>query len=186
MTRRTKAQAAAELERLAARRARMFTMWCEGMTQQAIGEHFGLHHSTVCTDLQIHRESLSAVDLETIRQDHIHQLQLLRASMYELTKLRGAPITAGKDGVVVKDPDDGAIVREYSGRINATRELRFLLERESKLLGLDAVSKTQLEHSGEVTFGGSVAEETARLEAELGLREPPEDPAGCADTGQTP
>jgi hypothetical protein len=164
----TKAQReAAELSRLATRRAEAYRLHCQGWTQEKIAQHQGIDQTTVSTDLAKHRSTIPPEDLAKVRQDHIRQLAMLRESMYELSQMDGAPVTSGKEGLVVYDPTTGAVVRDYSLRIAAVKETRFLIEREAKQLGVDASAKVEL--SGEVATTGSVEQQLAEMVKALGL-----------------
>jgi hypothetical protein len=58
--------------------------------------------------------------------------------------LNGAPVTAGKDGTVVYDPEGGTVVRDYAARMNA---LNLAIKADAelrKLTGADAASKTEI------------------------------------------
>jgi hypothetical protein len=170
MPRLSKAQQAAELSRLADRRAEAYRLHCQGWTQAKIGLALGVSREVVSVDLRIHRSTIPPEDLARVRQDHIRQLAQLRESMYELSQMDGAPVTSGKDGDVVRDPDTNQVVRDYSLRVAATKETRALIEREAKLLGVDATSKVEV--SGEIAVAGSIEQELAKLAASLGLNDP--------------
>jgi len=156
-----------KVERLVRMRAEMYTLWCQGWTQEKIGERYSMPRSTVADHLRTYRKTIPPADREATRQDHARLLQVLKESMADLVKKDGTPVTAGKDGRVVTDPISGAVVRDYSLRIAAGRELRALIEREAKALGTDAAAK--VEHSGTIAVEGTVEAEIARLSAELGL-----------------
>lgn len=145
-------------------------MWITGKTQAFIAGHFGIDQSTVSDDLKAYRDAIPAEDRDQMRRDQVQRLQGLRDSMYELATKDGTPVTAGKDGYIVIDPATGDAVRDYATRIQATREISKLDEREAKLLGLNAADKVEL--SGSVAIVGSVEQELQKLADELGLNAP--------------
>lgn len=159
----------AELSRLAARRAQAFDLHCQGWTQAKIGAKLGIDQQVVSHDLQVHRSTIPADEVDKVRQDHVRTLAMLRESMFELSQMDGAPVTAGKDGLVVHDPATGQVVRDYSLRVLAARETRALVEREAKLLGVDATAKVEV--SGEIGIAGSIEQEIAKLAESLGVTE---------------
>jgi hypothetical protein len=62
----------------------------------------------------------------------------------ELAEMRGAPVTAGKDGDVVLDPEDATVVRDYSLRLAALEQARKADVEIRKLHGLDAATKVDV------------------------------------------
>lgn len=161
------AEEAAATARLTIRRAGEYAKWIQGWTQQRIAEHYGISQTTVSEDLRLHRQSITPQTREEMQADHLKELRWLREQMAELIRKEGAPVTAGKDGDIVKDPETGDVVRDFGLRLSATDRWIKIIEREAKQLGTDAAAK--VEHSGEVALVGSIAEETAKLEAALGL-----------------
>ena len=170
MPRRTKAQLALDEERLAGRRAESYRLYISGWTQTKIAARFEIDQSTTSEDLRIYRLSLPPADRDAIRKDHLAQLHAIRASMAELVAKEGAPVTAGKDGDIVRDPDTSQVVRDYSLRIAATDRLLKVLEREAKQLGLDEASKVEV--SGQLTVVDSIDAKIAALAESLGLNDP--------------
>lgn len=155
-------------EEVAARRAEMYRRYIEeGLTQAQLAAEYGLNRTTVWTDLSEARKAIPQPTRESIRADHIEQLERIRKSMLELVEMEGVPVTAGKDGRVVLDPVTCAPVRDYSARIAASRELIKVIERQAKQLGSDA--PTQVEHSGTVEVVDSVNAELQKLADQLGL-----------------
>jgi hypothetical protein len=165
--RRTKA--IIETERLAARRLEAYELYISGWTQAKIAKRFEVDQSTISDDLKLYRASIPQVDRDAIRKDHLEQLQRIRHSMNELVEMAGAPVTAGKDGDVVRDPDTGAVVRDFALRIQASKLALAVIEREAKQLGSDADTKIAV--SGEVRVVGSVDAELEDLAAQLGLND---------------
>lgn len=158
-----------ENERLTARRLEAYELYISGWTQAKIAAKFGVDQSTISDDLKLYRASLPQVDRDAIRKDHLEQLQRIRRSMIELTEMAGAPVTAGKDGDVVHDPDTGAVVRDFALRIQASKLALQVIEREAKQLGSDAPAKVEV--SGELEVVDSIDAKLARLAEQLGLND---------------
>jgi DNA-binding CsgD family transcriptional regulator len=120
------------------------------LTQGAIGKQMGITQQAVSTHLAHARAKLPAPDLEAIRAEALalHE-DVIRRSL-ELAELAGAPVTSGKDGDVVLDPEDGAVVRDYGGRINALRLALAADAERRKLMGVDAASKQEI--SGQIKY----------------------------------
>src|SRR3954470_17627092 len=152
-------------------------MYVGGKTQYQIADMLGLDHSTVSDDLRIHADSMTPQSRETAVQRHEETIAWAVDQLRELARMDGAPVTAGKDGTVVRDPERidpatgrHAVVRDYTGRFTAIRELRGYLDREAKLLGLNAADKVEV--SGAVTVEGSVDAEIRKLSEQLGIQDP--------------
>ena len=122
----------------------------ERWTQSQIGEHLGLSQQRVSQILADAREKIEPPDLLAMRERslRLHEDVIKRA--YEMAKMNGAPVTAGKDGRVVTDPEDQSVVRDYALRIQALKLAADADRNISKLLGLDAASKTEV--TGTVKF----------------------------------
>lgn len=112
-------------------------------TQGQIARELNLSQQRISQILADVRAALPAEDrAEMVRQSiELHADVIRRA--YALAEMAGAPVTAGKDGDVVIDPEGGAVVRDYAGRVAA---LRLALSAEAelrKLMGLDAATKVE-------------------------------------------
>ena len=139
-------------DRLAARRAEAYSLYVQGWTQQAIAEKFDSTQRTISDYIRDYRKSLTAEDITQMRERHTAELRQLRASMFELTDAKPAPVTAGKDGDYVRDPETGEPVYDYGLRLSATDRLLKIQARESALHGLDAPTKAHVEQTGTVTY----------------------------------
>jgi hypothetical protein len=155
-----------------------------GWTQTRLAGFYVLDRRTVSRLLAEYRESIPEPSRVEMRKQHLDELERIRLKMMELVEMEGAPVTAGKDGNVVHDPGTKAVVRDYSLRIAATRELLKVIERQAKQFGVDA--PTQVEHTGTVEVVDSVNAELAKLAKAIGLNGPvdQEISAAAGITGQ--
>lgn len=112
-------------------------------TMQKIGDHFGLSSQRVSVILADVREKMPPIDVAGVRQQALDFYDDMQRRLMELVELNGAPVTAGKDGEVVYDPESGAAVRDFSGRINALRAALDADKERRKLLGADAATKVE-------------------------------------------
>jgi transposase-like protein len=138
------------------RNAQIIEDYGRGKTVGTLAKEHGVTHQTISEIIQRHRVAQGPIN----KAEEIDRAAELLDRMIEeaaaLVALEGAPVTAGKDGLVVIDPerktcDNGPVyVRDYSGRLAAIDRVRSLLERKAKLLGLDSATKTEV--SGEVTY----------------------------------
>lgn len=130
--------------RLEGRNGEIWRKHLLGWTQVAIAEEFGIDQSRVSRILSDIRASIPEPDMIQARQTHLELLTDLRRRLAEIALSDPPPVTAGKDGLPVRDPETGAYVRDYSGRRQALMDVARLEERTAKLLGLDAPQKTEV------------------------------------------
>lgn len=114
------------------------------MTLQSIATELQISPQRVSVILARIREKMPPPSLEEVRQQAIEMhLDIIERARF-LAAMNGAPVTAGKDGEVVYDPENGTVVRDYSGRVRAHElELKSMKELRS-LLGLDAAGKMEV------------------------------------------
>lgn len=119
------------------------------LTQFDIARRLDISQPRVSQILADARAKLPPVDLEAVRNEAIEQIVWSQRLAAELAMMEGAPVTAGKDGEIVYDPVEGPggerrVVRDYSGRIAATKLLLEAQRDMRKLLGADAATKTEI------------------------------------------
>ena len=114
------------------------------LTQGEIAERLDISQQRVSRILAAARAKLPPIDLESVRQEALalHEDVIRRA--YLLAEKEGAPLTAGKDGMVVIDPESDAVVRDYALRLNALTLALKADDQRRKLTGADAASKTEV------------------------------------------
>lgn len=119
-------------------------------TQTQIADELGVSQQRVSQILAACREKIVPPDLTAMRDKSIalHEDVIRRA--FEMAEMSGAPIAVGKDGTILKDPEDGTVVRDYALR-NTALMLALKAEAElRKLMGMDAATK--VETTGSVKF----------------------------------
>lgn len=144
-----------------------WTLWTahlQGDSVRAIAEREGIDERLVRKVIRTVRASFTPEDLDEIRRDHLEELRMLSRKMWDLVEMNGSPVTSGKDGRVVLDPDTGEVVRDHSGRIAATGMLLKLQERAAKIVGSDAPVKAELAVRSE-----SIDGELMELARQLGV-----------------
>lgn len=156
-----------ELDRLMGRNGEWWRLHVEGRTQDSIAKEYGVDPSTVSRALKQVRDSIP----ETVREDEITRslefLHQLQAGAMEIYRLTPAPVTVGKDGDWLYDPEktgpDGKplLVRDYSMRIRAGEYALKIQESARKLLGLDAAQRVDHTVSGERAEAERLAKEAA-------------------------
>lgn len=138
------------------RNAEIIKAYGRGRTQQSLAEEYGVSQKRISEIIQAHRLAQGPIDKAEQINAAADLLDHLIEQAMELAAMEGAPVTAGKDGLVVVDPErkgphgEAVFVRDYSGRVAAIHLIKSLLERKAKLLGLDSATKTEVQ--GEVTY----------------------------------
>lgn len=126
---------------------------------EALAEKHGISKPRVFEIIQQVRNDVPQENRLEVIREQIDWLRETRRSIMELWDRDGAPVTAGKDGDLVVDPETGAVVRDHTGRLNAAKVALQFAEREAKLLGLDAAQKVEL--AGEDEASRKLAAESA-------------------------
>lgn len=89
------------------------------------------------------RRKLPPPDVAKLRAQSEALHEDIQRRAYELVELAGAPVTAGKDGTVVYDPESGEVVRDYALRLAALKTALDADKELRKLHGLDAATKVE-------------------------------------------
>lgn len=111
--------------------------------QHKVAKHLGISQQRVSQHVAEMRRKLPPVDIAAIRDASIALYSDVARRAFELAEMEGAPVTAGKDGAVVHDPETGAVVRDYSGRV-AALALAIKADIEvRRLAGADAATKVE-------------------------------------------
>jgi len=137
-------QSRASQTRLANRRAAEWADYCKGMTQAALSKKYKVTQTVISEDLRIYRESIPAQDKDQLRAQHLDLLAHLTGVAMELVEGRPVPVTAGKDGDIVLDPETGKPVWDHSGRLAAYDRVLKAQDAVRKLVGLDAPTQTEI------------------------------------------
>ena len=131
-------------DRLAGRDGDIWRGYCSGKTQEALAREFGISQSRISQIINEVRASIPEVDKAQAFQRELDFLDVLRVQAIEIANMPAAPVTAGKDGDVVLDPETGAVVRDYAGKLSAMDRAVKMHERYAKLLGLEAPTKVDV------------------------------------------
>lgn len=161
-----------EEPRLAGRNGVVWRDYCGGMTQTALAAREGISQARVSQIIRQVRDSIPEETREEEVQRSLEMLRELRAGALEVWRMAAAPVTAGKDGSIVYDPevrdeeDRPAVVRDHGGRLRALETALKVDQRIAALLGLDAAQK--LDHT--VNAGETRAAEVLAAEAAARVR----------------
>lgn len=124
--------------RLEGRNGEIWKWYCRGMTQVALAEKYGLSNQRISQIIAEVRESIPPEDKDQVRREHLELAREMRAELAKLVDK--GPIPAYSNGRPIT-LDDGTTAEDHSGRLAAMDRLTRWLERESKLLGIDAPTR---------------------------------------------
>lgn len=151
-----------ELGRLAGRNGTIWRDYCAGMTQEALAKREGLSQARISQIISQVRDSIPDEDRELEVQRSLEMLRELRAGALEVWRMVAAPVTVGKDGDLLRDPETDQWVRDHTGRLRALETAVKVDLRISQLLGLDAAVKMDHTVTGvEVAAADRLAQEAA-------------------------
>lgn len=112
-------------------------------TQERIAREYGISRERVSDILERVRASLPETDRSALINASMELIHEVKARALEIADMAGAPVAVGKDGLPLMDPETGAVVRDYSGRLRALETAMKADDVLAKRLGLDAAQKTE-------------------------------------------
>jgi len=133
-----------------------------GWTQERCAEHFDISRQRVSQIIDEVRAQIQPLIQEQAAADSREFLLDVKARALEIADLAGAPVAVGKDGNILYEPCgthgpydpecdcERAVVRDYSGRLNALKTAAMIDAQMAKRFGLDAPEKREL--SGQVRY----------------------------------
>lgn len=125
------------------RNAEIMRMWAQGARGVDIAKKFGISKQMVSETIKREQAKLGPWSRDELIKREMAFLDDLRQMALEIAKEPGNPVTSGKDGDVVRDPDTGKVVRTRSEQISAMKEARGTSQDLRRLTGLDQPAKTE-------------------------------------------
>lgn len=119
----------------------MWAAYCRGTTQQELSLKYKISQSHVSQRLKAVRESIPLEEKQQVLRRHLDALASMSAELWKLVEDGPAPAYSNGRRVTMPtdDPDvPGEQVWDHSARMAAMDRLGRFLEREAKLVGLDA------------------------------------------------
>lgn len=136
--------------------------YAKGASQPALARLHGLSQQRISQILAEQRAALPPREREELIARAVAFLDWAKSEALTLWAMAGAPVTSGKDGDVVHDPETGAVVRDHGGRLAGLKTAVEIERHLAKLLGLDAASKIEATVSGDEALAvAALAEEAA-------------------------
>lgn len=128
-----------------------------GWTQERIAQHFGISQERVSQILIGIRKKINPIIQEEMAQNSLELLRDIQARALEIADMTGAPVAVGKDGDILREPgclpnceldhehsEEGAVVRDYSGRLRALETAAKMDAEIAKRFGLNAPEKREV------------------------------------------
>lgn len=136
--------------RLEGRNGEIWVEYCNGRTQDFLAEKYNLTQQRISQIVGEVRDNLpEEIRAETIASE-ADLLRRIRAEIIEeVYGAKPVPVTVGKDGDILKDPETGEVVRDHGGRLAALDRVDKLTQRLHRLFGIDAPAKLDLNLNGE-------------------------------------
>ena len=114
-----------------------------GWTYERIAEEYGISIERVGQIVREAHVDMPSTDRAQLLAESIDRMRELQEQAMELVLKEGAPVTAGKDGDVVRDPDTDEVVRDYGARLAALNLMAKLDEQWARRFGLNAPEKME-------------------------------------------
>lgn len=131
-------------ERLEGRNGEIWHRYAvRGQTLERIAEDLELSAQRISQILEETRKSIAPIDRQKMIEESVELIKFVKDQAIEIVEMAGAPVFVGKDGKIARD-ENGNVVRDYSGRINASRLALDADNVIAKRLGLDAATKTEV------------------------------------------
>lgn len=147
-----------------ARDQEWWNLYARGRSQLDIAKQYGTDQATVSRGIARHRATIPDETRDEILKREVDLFSRLRDEVLELWHdTTGVPVTAGKDGKIVTDPETGRIVRDHTGRLSALRAAREMGERLARLTGIDAAVRVDLSVAENAETEAAAAEALSRL-----------------------
>jgi hypothetical protein len=138
--------------------------YVRGERQADLARAYSVDQSAISRAIARHRDTIPKGTREEIIAREIDFLESTRNEILSLwVETSGAPVTAGKDGDIVRDPETNEVVRDHTGRLNAARMALAYTESRAKHTGIDAAVRVDLGASEEAAAIAAAAEAQAHL-----------------------
>lgn len=153
----------------AERDAEIWRLYARGRRQSDIARQYGVTQGAISQAIARHRATIPDETKDEIAKREIDLLTSLRDEVLALWHdTNGAPVTAGKDGDIVRDPETNEVVRDHSGRLAAIRAARELSERIARITGIDAALRVDLGRAEQAESEALAAEALGHLHGGTG------------------
>lgn len=156
-----------ETDRLAGRNGQIWQKYISGRTMESLADEYGLTKGRISQIVTEVRDSIPEEKRADIVKRQVDFLEKLQADVAELF-YAPLPPAFDKNGSILYD-DEGKVVRDATGRLNALAGVLKVMDRHARLLGTDAATKLDANVTGADPTGAMLlAQEAARRLAEAG------------------
>ena len=142
----------------------VWKLYARGRRQADIAREYSVDQATISRAIARHRATIPEETKDEIVRREVDLLTSLRDEVLALWHgTEGAPVTAGKDGEIVRDPESGEVVRDHTGRLTAVRTALQVAERLARVTGIDAALRVDIGASEEAAAQRAAAEALSHL-----------------------
>ena len=127
------------------RNGEVWRLYCQGLTQEAIGERFSITQERVSAIIREVRATIPEVDRTQLLMREVDFLDQARTAFMELADADLPPAFDQKGGILYDDK--GNVVRDVATRLAALEAAQKTGDRLAKRLGLDATVKVDVDVS---------------------------------------
>lgn len=132
------------MSRFAQRDIEIYERNMRGESSAVLAEAYNLTQSRICQIVTEVGRNMPEVDVSHLRALSAERLEFMQNKVIELIEKEGAPVTAGNLGLVLQDPETGAVVRDYSLRLKAVAQMLAINAAFAKRFGLDAPTQAEV------------------------------------------
>jgi hypothetical protein len=143
------------------------TIWrayCQGRSQAKLAREFNRSQQAISQAIARHRATITDETRDEIIKREVALLTTIRDEVLELWRTtNGVPVTAGKDGKYVIDPDTHEVARDHTGRIAALRAADMYTDRLARIVGTYAATRIDLGKAEDEATNQAAAEASVYL-----------------------
>lgn len=151
--------------RLTERDWEIWKKWTRGKTQAALAAEYEIGQQRVSQIVRAVRDSIPQETRDELVRRELEMWSAIRAEILE--EIYGAdpvPVTAGKDGYPVIDPQTQKYVRDHGGRLAGAKMALNISESLRRMVGADAAQKVDVNVGEDAATQEGAAEARAFLE----------------------
>lgn len=120
----------------------IFRAYCSGRSQRDVAAQFNVSQGVVSTVVKKAVAKIGEADLAEYRVTLMAQLNRVRSLVDEVAEAPAPPAFTGAGAMLLDENCE--VVRDYSARLNAAKTVAALIDRQVKILGLEAPDRVDV------------------------------------------
>lgn len=156
-----------ESDRLAGRNGEIWRKHVRGRTEEHLAAEYNLTQQRISQIIAEVRDSIPEQTRAQVVQAELDLLLRLRDEVLELWDAKAVPVTVGKDGDILRDPETQEVVRDHSGRLAGVKMALNISESLRRMVGADSASKVDLMTHGEAEATQRAAQDARQALTDL-------------------